>query len=387
MNTLLEHKIHFNSDWLGRNGKPLIIAGPCSAESEEQVLQTARKLAKIHQITILRAGIWKPRTRPNGFEGIGIQGMQWLKKVKEETGLKIAIEVANAHHVYEALKHGIDVLWIGARTTVNPFSVQEIAIALQGVDVPVFVKNPINPDLQVWIGALERLAQVGVRRLGAIHRGFSTFEKTPYRNAPKWEIPIELKRLVPEIPLICDPSHISGNRELIFEVSQKALDLAMHGLMIESHIDPENALSDSKQQVRPEALKNILNKLKFRRPSGNTAEPEEILKMLRREIDVTDNQLIELISRRTEISRKIGQYKKDNNMTILQVNRWQQLLDDRLKHATRLGLDEDFVKDIYQILHNKSIKIQSELMNQPMEMSKNNGANKKKKVTADISKN
>jgi len=374
------HNIHLDSDWLGRNGKPLIIAGPCSAESETQVLRTARELAKLPMISIFRAGIWKPRTRPNGFEGIGIPGMQWLKRVKQETGLKIAIEVANTHHVYEALKHGIDILWIGARTTVNPFSVQEIANALQGVDVPVFVKNPINPDLQIWIGALERLAQVGVKRLGAIHRGFSTFEKTPYRYSPKWEIPIELKRLVPEIPLICDPSHISGNRELIFEISQRALDLAMHGLMIESHIHPDTALSDAKQQINPTTLKKILRKLKFRKPSGNTAEPEEILNMLRREIDATDNQLVELIYRRTEISSKIGQYKKDHNMTILQVNRWQQLLSDRLKHARTLGLDEKFVKDIYQLLHDKSIKIQSEMMNQSLKMSKNGDVKKKKRV-------
>ena len=384
MNTSLEHKIHLNSDWLGRNESPLIIAGPCSAESEEQVLQIAQKLSKIKQVTIMRAGIWKQRTRPNGFEGIGVPGMQWLKRIKEETGLQIAIEVANAHHVYEALKYGIDVLWIGARTTVNPFPVQEIAVALQGVDVPVFVKNPINPDIKFWIGALERMAQAGVKRLGAIHRGFSTFEKTPYRNAPTWEIPIELKRLVPEIPLICDPSHIAGSRELIFEISQTALDLAMHGLMIESHIDPDNALSDAKQQVTPEALKNILGRLKYRKPSGNTTDPKEILNILRQEIDATDKQLIELIARRSEISGKIGQYKRNYNMTILQVNRWQQLLNERLKHAKRLGLDEKFVKDVYQMIHDRSIRIQSDLMNWPKKISKNNGTPQKKKLMADI---
>ena len=386
MNTLLEQKIRLNSDWLGRNDSPLIIAGPCSAESEEQVVQTARRLAKIRQVTIMRAGIWKQRTRPNGFEGIGVPGMQWLRRVKEETGLQIAIEVANAHHVYEALKYGIDVLWIGTRTTVNPFSVQEVAVALQGVDVPVFVKNPINPDIKFWIGALERMAQAGVKRLGAIHRGFSTFEKTPYRNAPTWEIPIELKRLVPEIPLICDPSHIAGNRELIFEISQTALDLALHGLMIESHIDPASALSDAKQQVTPETLKNILGKLKYRKPSGNTAGPEEILNIFRQEIDATDRQLMELIARRSEISGKIGQYKKDHNMTILQVNRWQQLLNDRLRHARRLGLDEKFVKDVYQMIHERSISIQSDLMNRSTEIGKN-GTPHKKKLMADISKN
>lgn len=352
-----------HAQWIPQNGRPLVIAGPCSAESEEQVLQTAREVRKIHGVNVFRAGVWKPRTRPNGFEGVGIPALKWLKSVKEETGLLTAVEVARAQHVYEALKYGVDILWIGARTSVNPFSVQEIADALQGADVPVWVKNPINPDLNLWIGALERLNQVGIKRLGAIHRGFSTFEKTPYRNAPKWEIPIELKRLVPDIPIICDPSHISGNRDIIHSLSQKALDMAMNGLMIETHINPDKALSDAAQQLRPEALKQILDNLYYRKPDGDGKEPEEFLRTLRQEIDIVDNQLLEAISRRDEIVCKIGMYKKNHNMTILQVSRWQQLLEDRLNQAGKLGLDEEFVKSVYQLIHDRSIKIQSALMN------------------------
>ena len=358
-----ELSLNLNTDWLVKNGKPLIIAGPCSAETETQVMDTAKKLSAIPEVTILRAGIWKPRTRPNGFEGIGLQGLQWLKRVKKETGLLIAVEVANATHVYEALKHNIDILWIGARTTVNPFSIQEIANALQGVEVPVLVKNPINPDLQFWLGALERLNQSGIKKLGAIHRGFSTFEKTPYRNAPKWEIPIELKRLVPEIPLICDPSHIAGNRDTIAELSQKALDLDMQGLMIETHINPDTALSDAAQQVKPSVLKNIIKNLKFRQPSGNGLNHKEILDTLRHEIDSADNELLEIIFRRTEVAAKIGEYKKSHNMTILQVQRWQHLIDDRLKKAKKLGLNEKFIKEIFQVLHDRSIKVQGKVMN------------------------
>lgn len=355
--------------WVPCTNRPMIIAGPCSAESEEQVLQTAREVVKIPGVTVFRAGIWKPRTRPNGFEGVGTAALQWMKRVKAETGLLTAVEVARSQHVYEALKYGIDMLWIGARTTVNPFSVQEIADALQGADVPVWVKNPINPDLQLWIGALERLNRAGVRRLGAIHRGFSTYEKTAYRNSPKWEIPIELKRLAPDIPLACDPSHISGNREAIPALSQKALDLAMDGLMIETHIDPDHALSDSAQQLPPRALREMLERLEYRKPEGaenglaKRLPGEEILKTLRNEIDQVDSQLLELISRRIEISGKIGQYKKTHKMTILQVSRWQQLLEDRLSQAQKLGLAQDFVRDIYQLIHDQSIKIQSTVMN------------------------
>ncbi len=355
--------LDLNVDWMPGNEKPLIIAGPCSAETESQVMKTADKLAKIPGVSIFRAGIWKPRTRPNGFEGVGVKGLQWLKNVKSRTGLQTAVEVANVHHVEEALKYEIDVLWIGARTSVNPFSVQEIATALQGVDIPVLIKNPINPDINSWLGALERIYQAGIKKIGAIHRGFSTFEKTPYRNAPKWEIPVELKRQVPEIPIICDPSHIGGKRNLIAELSQNALDLAMQGLMIECHIDPDSALSDASQQIKPDVLKSILGELKFRKPEGNGMNGEEILNMLRMEIDSADTALLEILLRRTEIASKIGEYKKSHNMTILQLHRWQYLLEDRLEQARKLGVDEKLVKEIYQLLHNRALKIQSDLLN------------------------
>jgi chorismate mutase len=348
----------------GKSDFPLIIAGPCSAESESQVLSTARQIARIKDVKIFRAGIWKPRTRPNGFEGIGVEGLSWLQKVKSETGLDIAIEVANTSHVEHALEHHIDYLWIGARTTVNPFSVQEIANALRGVDVPVLVKNPVNPDVKAWIGALERVIQAGIKKIFAIHRGFSTFEKTPYRNAPKWEIPIELKRQFPEIPIISDPSHISGNRNLIAELSQKAMDLAMDGLMIETHINPEAALSDAAQQITPDTLDEILQNLKIRKPEGNGLNGQHTLEFLREEMDTVDNMLLEVIGKRIDLTKKLGEYKKSHNMTILQVNRWQQVLEDRLKQAEYLGLDEKLVREIYQLLHNQSVKIQGKMLNE-----------------------
>jgi chorismate mutase len=347
----------------GKAGSPLIIAGPCSAESESQVLSTARQVARIRDVNIFRAGVWKPRTRPNGFEGVGVEGLVWLQNVRSETGLAIATEVANTFHVEKALEYKIDYLWIGARTTVNPFSVQEIANALRGVDIPVMVKNPVNPDVKAWIGALERVIQAGIIKIYAIHRGFSTFENTPYRNAPKWEIPIELKRQIPEIPIISDPSHIAGKRTLIAELSQKAMDLAMDGLMIETHINPEAALSDAAQQITPDTLDEILQNLKIRKPEGNGLNGEHALEMLRQEMDAVDNALLEAIGKRIELTKKLGHYKKNHNMTILQVNRWQQVLEDRLKQANYLGLDEKLVKDIYQLLHNQSVKIQSEMLN------------------------
>jgi chorismate mutase len=343
---------------------PLIIAGPCSAESELQVLSTAKQIARIESIKIFRAGVWKPRTRPNGFEGVGAEALIWLQKVKAETGLDIAIEVANASHVEQALEHEIDYLWIGARTTVNPFSVQELANALRGVDVPVLVKNPVNPDVKAWIGALERVTQAGIKKIYAIHRGFSTYEKTPYRNAPKWEIPIELKRQFPEIPLISDPSHIGGDRKLIAELSQKAMDLAMDGLMIESHINPEVALSDAAQQVTPDTLAAILQNLKIRKPEGNGLNGKHTLETLREEMDLVDDTLLETIGKRIELTKKLGDYKKSHNMTVLQVNRWQQVLEDRIRQAEYLGLDEKLVKEIYQLLHNQSVKIQSQMLNE-----------------------
>jgi chorismate mutase len=355
------------SAWTGDPTKPILIAGPCSAESEEQVLETAHAISKIPGITAYRAGIWKPRTRPNSFEGIGLQGLKWLKKVKEETGLRTAVEVANANHVYEALKHGVDILWIGARTTVNPFTVQEIADALRGVDVPVLVKNPVNPDLQLWLGAIERLSQAGIRQLGAIHRGFSTFENGPYRNLPKWTSLIEFKRLIPEIPVICDPSHIAGNRHLLQPISQKALDLALDGLMIETHCNPAVALSDAAQQVTPAALEELLNSLQYRHEEIGDAPNAERLEEMRDQLDHLDNEAIELFARRAKISRKIGEYKKANNITILQVKRWDQLLEARLEQARKDGLEEQFVKDLFEIVHKYSIEMQNRIMNAPQE--------------------
>lgn len=353
------------SAWTGDSNKPILIAGPCSAESEEQVLQTAHAISRIPGVTAYRAGIWKPRTRPNSFEGVGLEGLKWLKKVKEETGLRTACEVANANHVYEALKHGVDILWIGARTTVNPFTVQEIADALRGVDVPVLVKNPVNPDLQLWLGAVERLSQAGIRQLGAIHRGFSTFENGPYRNLPKWTSLIEFKRLVPEIPVICDPSHIAGNRHLLQSISQKAIDMALDGLMIETHCNPDLALSDAAQQVTPEALEELLNNLRYRHEEVGDAPNAERLEELRDQIDHLDDELMEVFARRARISRKIGEYKKANNITILQVKRWDQLLGTRLEQARRDGLEEEFVKDLFEIVHKYSIEMQNRIMNNP----------------------
>lgn len=350
------------NEWLPQSEQPLVIAGPCSAESEEQVMQTARELKKVSQVSVFRAGIWKPRTRPGGFSGMGVEALSWMKRVKEETGLLTTIEVANANHVYEALKHGIDILWIGARTSANPFSVQEIADALKGADIPVFVKNPISPDLQLWVGAIERINQAGIRRVGAVHRGFSTHQKTPFRNVPKWELVIELKRLLPDIPLICDPSHIAGSRALIPELCQKAVDMAMNGLMVESHISPDAALSDAAQQVQPTALGKILEDIEYRVPQGD-GEPKEFLEILREEIDITDNQILEAFARRSEIIEKIALYKKSHKMTILQVGRWQQLLENRLEEARKIGLEDDFVKAIYQLVHDRSIRLQSQVMN------------------------
>jgi len=355
-------KLSQNSEWRKQlTERPFVISGPCSAESEEQLLKTALALKEIPAVRVFRAGIWKPRTRPNSFEGVGVKGLKWLKNVKEKTGLATAVEVANQSHVFEALKFGVDVLWIGARTTANPFSVQEIANALQGVDIPVWVKNPVNPDLQLWIGALERLNNAGIHRLGAIHRGFTTHERTPYRNAPKWQIPIELKRLVPDIPLICDPSHIAGSCQFLQELSQKALDLTMTGLMIETHPNPENALSDAKQQILPSALSELLRNLKMR--SNDESMSDDILAGYRRESNAVDYELLEILSRRMDVVRRIGEYKKEHNLAILQVQRWKEVIEDRLETGDMLGLEKKFVKDIYEILHSYAIKLQSAVMN------------------------
>jgi chorismate mutase len=342
--------------------RPLVIAGPCSAESEEQVVETARLLHK-NGIKVFRAGIWKPRTRPNAFEGVGTRGLPWLRRVKEEFGMLTAIEVANVKHVYEALKAGIDILWIGARTTANPFSVQEIADSLKGVDIPVMVKNPVNPDTELWIGALERINNAGIKKIAAIHRGFSTYNKTEYRNSPQWEIPIELKRRIPDLPIITDPSHICGNKELLQEVSQRSIDLNFDGLMIETHVNPEKALSDAAQQLTPEELKILLNRLIIRKSNIEDALLLTTLEELRQEIDNFDDKLLEILDSRMAVSRKIGEYKKKHNITILQTSRWDELLNRRIKLAGKKGLSEEFITKVFRAIHQESINHQTKVMN------------------------
>lgn len=348
--------------WLSQN-TPIIISGPCSVESEEQVMQTAKEIAKTGKISILRGGIWKPRTRPNSFEGVGEEGLKWLKNAGLKVGLPVATEVANAEHVEACLKNGIDVLWIGARTTVNPFSVQEIADALKGVDVPVFVKNPITPDINLWVGALERLNAVGINKLAAIHRGFASFDKSSYRNAPMWEIPIELKLMCPELPILCDPSHISGDKDLISYVAQKALDLDMEGLMIESHINPLVAKSDAIQQLTPIALDTLLNDLIIREKHSKSEEFINKLEQLRFVIDDLDEELINKFGSRMAIIRKIGEYKHENNVTILQLERWEQILKNRSFLADKVGLSNEFIKKMLELVHQESIRVQTQVMN------------------------
>lgn len=341
--------------------RPLLIAGPCSAESEEQVLTTAHELSK-QGVKIFRAGIWKPRTKPGGFEGVGKEGLAWLKKVKQETGMYVSTEVATQTHVYEALKYGIDLLWIGARTTANPFAVQEIADALQGVDIPVLVKNPVNPDLELWIGALERLNNAGITKIGAIHRGFSTFEKKIYRNLPQWHIPIELKRQCPELPIICDPSHIGGKRELISPLCQQAMDLNFDGLIIESHCNPDKAWSDAAQQITPQVLSIILNTLVIRETNQTT----ENLSELRRQIDDIDDNLLELLAKRMRVSDEIGVYKKEHNMPILQTQRYDEILQKRISQAVQMGLSEDFMKTVLIAIHEESVQHQMKIMGEEL---------------------
>ena len=354
-------------DWNGYNGRPFLIAGPCSAETEEQVLDTARQLAAIGRISIFRAGIWKPRTRPNSFEGVGISGLKWLRRVKQETGLLVGTEVANEKHVYEALKYGIDMLWIGARTSVNPITVQEIANALKGVDVMVFVKNPINPDIELWLGALERVASAGIKRLGAIHRGFSSYEKTTYRNQPNWQLPIELRRRIPEVPILCDPSHIAGAREFLYEISQKAMDLNFDGLMIESHIDPDKALSDASQQLAPEELKELLSRLIMRSPSTSDPRLLDVLGELRQQIDVFDDHLLDLLEQRMKVSETIGRYKKENNITILQSARWDEIVKRAMIKGRAKGLSDELIDTMFKAIHQESINRQMKIMNNGIE--------------------
>jgi len=360
-------KLNFNieplENWLSVKHQPLVIAGPCSAETEEQLVATAHLLAKTGKITALRAGIWKPRTRPGEFEGIGSIGLEWLNRAKRETGLPITVEVANAKHVEEALAAGVDILWIGARSTANPFTVQEIADALRGVDIPVMIKNPVNPDLSLWIGALERINQAGITKLAAISRGFSSYEKSAFRNEPMWELSIQLKTLCPELPIICDPSHICGNRELIPYISQKALDLEMNGVMIESHIDPSVAWTDAKQQLTPDALSDLIDNLTVRQPEPKDKGVSDKLAELRKQIDKIDDLVIQKIAERMSIVEKIGEHKRDNDMTILQLNRWDEIINKRAEFGKALKLDAEFTTKLLELIHAESIKKQTEIMN------------------------
>lgn len=340
--------------------KPLIIAGPCSAETEEQVMATARDLAH-NGVKIFRAGIWKPRTKPGGFEGIGVEGLAWLQRVKAETGMYTSTEVATKQHVEEALKAGVDILWIGARTSANPFAMQEIADALQeaGADVPVLVKNPVNPDLELWIGAMQRIYNAGIRRIGAIHRGFSAYGKHLYRNLPQWHIPIELRRRMPDLPIICDPSHIGGKRELVASLSQQALDMGFNGLIIESHCDPDCAWSDKSQQITPDVLNFILNTLVLRDSSQST----ESLTLLRQQIDTIDNELLEILNKRMRVSREIGQYKKEHRMPVLQAGRYDDIMQSRVKLAEEMGMSGDFMTKVLSAIHEESVRQQIEILN------------------------
>lgn len=339
--------------------RPIIIAGPCSAETEEQVMSTAIALAH-NGVNVFRAGIWKPRTKPGGFEGIGIEGLTWLKHVKEETGMYLSTEVATAKHVYECLKANIDILWIGARTTANPFAVQEIADALKGVDIPILIKNPVNPDLELWIGALERINNAGIKQLGVIHRGFSSYEKSLYRNQPQWKLPIELHRRIPELPIFCDPSHIGGKRELVAPLCQQAMDLGFDGLIIESHNDPNNAWSDASQQVTPIDLDNILKHLSVRSVRTDKQVTEN-LDNLRYQIDECDNQIIEILAKRIHVINQIGIFKKEHNMTILQPEQYKELLNKRGAQGALCDMDKMFIKRIFEIIHNESIRKQTEI--------------------------
>lgn len=341
--------------------RPVVIAGPCSAETEEQVMETAKDLAK-NGVRIFRAGIWKPRTKPGGFEGVGSVGLTWLQEVKKETGMLVATEVANKQHVEEALNSGVDVLWIGARTSANPFAMQEIADSLVGADVPVLVKNPVNPDLELWIGAMQRIYNAGIRQIGAIHRGFSAYGKHLCRNMPQWHIPIELRRRMPELTLICDPSHIGGKRELVAPLSQQAMDMGFDGLIVESHCDPDSAWSDKSQQVTPEVLNFILNMLVVR----DTTQTTESLTLLRQQIDQIDNDLLEALSKRMRISREIGQYKKEHSMPVVQTGRYDDILNSRAAAAEELGMNGDFMKTVYQAIHEESVRQQIEVLNNRM---------------------
>ena len=347
--------LHLPSD----NERPFVIAGPCSAETEEQVLDTARQLAE-KGCHMFRAGVWKPRTKPGGFEGNGEKALPWLKRVKEETGMLVATEVAKPEHVELCLKYGVDILWIGARTSASPFAMQDVADSLRGVDVPVFVKNPVNPDLELWVGAMERINQAGIKRMAAIHRGFSSADKKIYRNLPMWQIPIELHRRIPNLPIVCDPSHIGGRRELIAPLCQQAMDLGFDGLIVESHCNPDEAWSDAKQQVTPDVLDYILSLLVIRDEHTTT----EGLRQLRAQIDELDNQLMDLLSRRMRVCREIGQYKREHNLTVLQASRYNEILEKRGAQGSLIGISPESVARIFEEIHEESVRQQLEIVNQ-----------------------
>lgn len=348
-------------DWLGGHQRPYYFFGPCSAESPEQLHATAKEIHKNYKNVIFRAGVWKPRTRPNTFEGVGVEALGWLKDIKKEFGFQLTTEVADVKHVEACLKAEVDILWIGARTTVNPFSVQAIADALKGTDIPVFVKNPINPDLALWMGALERINKAGITKLGAIHRGFHMTENGPYRNFPNWNLAIQLKATYPNLPMICDVSHISGSPDLIPHVAQKAIDLDMDGLMVETHINPELALSDKQQQLTPSQLEKLIKGLTQKSKSSSDEEYKNQLEILREQINQIDADLIERIAERMSLAKQIGEYKKKNQVTVLQVNRWQEILDRSLKSGKALGLSEKFINDLLNSVHDESIRQQTSI--------------------------
>ncbi len=340
----------------------VVISGPCSAESEEQLIQTATEINKTGKVDILRAGIWKPRTRPDNFEGVGYKGLFWLDKVKEQTGLLTTVEVATPVHIENCLRHQVDILWIGARTASNPFSVQELAEALKGIEIPVLVKNPLNPDIGLWIGAIERIYNAGIKKVAAVHRGFYPFEETAFRNIPKWEIPIELKTRFHNLSILCDPSHIAGTTEFVHEIAQRALDLNMDGLMLEVHIDPKSALSDASQQLTPTELEELFKKLKFRDPISDDSDFRNHLEQYREQIDSLDAQMIELLAKRMNIAEQIGEYKSKNNVAILQLERWENILSTRTTLGRKLGLPKKFIKKLLQLIHKESITKQTEVM-------------------------
>ena len=340
-------------------GRPIVIAGPCSAETEEQVMTTARELA-VKGCHIFRAGVWKPRTKPGGFEGNGEKALPWMQEVKKETGMLTATEVATPEHVELALKYGIDILWVGARTSTNPFAMQELAESLRGFDGPVLVKNPVNPDSELWLGAMLRLNQVGIKRLGAIHRGFSSCDKKIYRNVPMWQIPIELHRRIPDLPIICDPSHIGGRRDLIAPLCQQAMDLGFDGLIVESHCAPDEAWSDARQQISPGILDYILSLLVIR----DEHTTSEGLGMLRSQIDELDNNLMELLARRLKVCREIGTFKKEHNMTVLQAGRYNEILQKRGAQASLCGMDAEFAARIFELIHEESVRQQLKIVNE-----------------------